>query len=203
MRPERDGMSVYNVRVFTAPIPSLKALSFEAEYAQEDNGDLVDSTAWNVLAAYQTEIVWKPKFSYRYAVFEGDDPSTATNEAFDGLLTGFYDWGTWWQGEIAGGYFLSNSNLVSHQLRVHTAPFESVTAGVMFFDFKLDVPQTFGAVTADDVAREIDLYADWSVNDNLILSFVLAAAEPGEVVERSSGRTDTFFYGMIFAAYSF
>ena len=26
---------------------------------------------------------------------------------------GFSDWGTWWQGEIAGEYFLSNSNLRS------------------------------------------------------------------------------------------
>ena len=86
----------------------------------EDNGDALDSTAWNVLVAYQLETTWKPKISYRYAFFEGDDPATPKNEAFDGLLTGFYDWGTWWQGEIAGEYFVSNSNLISHQLRLHT-----------------------------------------------------------------------------------
>ena len=44
------------------------------------------------------------------------------NEAFDPLLLGFYDWGTWWQGEIAGEYFLSNSNLISHQIRAHVTP---------------------------------------------------------------------------------
>ena len=42
-----------------------------------------------------------------------------------------------------------------------------------------------------------------ALNDNFILSFVAAAAEPGDAIEQSSGRTDTFWYGMIFAAYSF
>ena len=90
---------------------------------------LLDSTAWNALVGYQFEMPWQPKLSYRYAFFEGDDPTTTENEAFDGLFTGFYDWGTWWQGEIAGEYFVSNSNLISHQLRVHTKPNESISTG--------------------------------------------------------------------------
>jgi hypothetical protein len=53
------------------------------------------------------------------------------------------------------------------------------------------------------VAYELDWYMDWSVNDNITISFVAAIAEPGDAVEQSSGRTDTFLYGMIFAAYSF
>jgi hypothetical protein len=115
------------VRAYTVPFPNLKALSFEAEYAQEDNGALLDSTAWNLLVAYQLDMTWQPKVSYRYAFFEGDDPGTPENEAFDGLFTGFYDWGSWWQGEIAGEYFVSNSNLISHQLRVHATPTESIS----------------------------------------------------------------------------
>ena len=128
-RPERDGLDVYNLRAFTAPFGGLRGLSFEFEYALEDNGAALDSTAWNALRRYQVEGGWQPKFSYRYAIFEGDDPATAANEAFDGLFTGFYDWGTWWQGEIAGEYFVSNSNLISHQLRVHVTPNESITHG--------------------------------------------------------------------------
>lgn len=202
LRPERDGLDVYNARAFTAPFPNLKGLSFEAEYAQEDNGDALDSTAWNALVAYQLDMTWQPKVSYRYAFFEGDDPATPENEAFDGLFTGFYDWGTWWQGEIAGEYFVSNSNLISHQLRVHTKPNDAISTGLMLFDFVLDQPASAG-VTSDDVALELDWYMDWTVNDNFIVSFVAAIAEPGDAVEQSSGRTDTFYYGMIFAAYSF
>lgn len=202
--PQRDGMDVYNVRAYTAPFSRLKALSFEAEYAQEDNGEALKSTAWNLLVAYQLETAWKPKISYRYSFFEGDDPATATNEAFDGLLTGFSDWGSWWQGEIAGEYFVSNSNLISHQLRVHTKPSEAISTGLILYDFLLDQPASFGSqVTSDAVAQELDWYMDWTVNDNFIVSFVAAVADPGKAVEQSSGRSDTFIYGMIFAAYSY
>jgi hypothetical protein len=204
MAPQRDGLNVYNVRAYTAPFPNLKALSFEAEYVKEDNGDRLDSQAWNALAAWQFEAGWKPKLSYRYAFFEGDDPATQANEGFDGLLTGFYDWGTWWQGEIAGEYFLANSNLISHQVRVHMKPTEAISTGLIFYDFTLDNPAAFGpAVTSDSVGQEIDWYMDWSINDHFIFSLVAAAADPGKAIEQSSGRTDTFLLGMIYVAYSF
>ena len=62
-----------------------------------------DSNAWTLQSAYELSAVpWKPTLSYRYAFFQGDDPGTIANEAFDPLFVGFYDWGTWWQGEIAG-----------------------------------------------------------------------------------------------------
>ena len=202
--PQRDGLDVYNLRAYTAPFPNLKALSFEFEYAKEDNGAALDSEAWNALVAYQLETSWTPKLSYRYAFFEGDDPSTSTNEAFDGLFTGFYDWGTWWQGEIAGEYFVSNSNLISHQLRVHTKPNDAISTGLIFYDFRLDQTGSFGSnITSDSIGQELDWYMDWSINDNFIVSFVAAVADPGKAIEESSGRDDTFIYGMIFAAYSF
>jgi hypothetical protein len=201
--PQRDGLDVYNLRAFTAPFSGLKGLSFEVEYALEDNGRLLDSEAYNLLAGYQFASGWQPKLSYRYALFEGDDVRTiGTNEAFDPLFTGFYDWGTWWQGEIAGEYFVSNSNLISHQLRVHMTPREDIGMGVFFYDFLLDKPASAG-VTSDAVARELDWYMDWSLHDNFTLSFLVALADPGAAVEQSSGRTDTFVYGMFFVAYSY
>ena len=204
MAPQRDGLDVYNLRAFTTPFPGLKQLSFELEYAMEDNGDLLDSTAYNALAAWQFDNSWKMKLSYRYAFFEGDDPDTVENEAFDGLFTGFYDWSTWWQGEIAGGYLISNSNLISNQIRLTAKPTESISTGLIFLDFKLDHAESFDPlVTSSDIGTELDWYTDWTVNDNFVMSFVLAAAEPGEAIEQSNGRTDTFIYGMIFAAYSF
>jgi regulator of protease activity HflC (stomatin/prohibitin superfamily) len=74
--------------------------------------------------------------------------------------------------------------------------------GLMLFDFLLDIPAS-ACVTSDEVALELDWYMDWSVNDNFTLSFIAAIAEPGDAVEQSSGRTDTFYYGMIYGAYSF
>jgi hypothetical protein len=202
LRPERDGMDLINLRAYLTPLPSLKALSLELEYAMEDNGDLIDSTAWNALVGWQFEGAWTPKLTYRYAVFEGDDPGTTKNEAFDGLWTGFYDWGSWWQGEIGGEYFLSNSNLISNQVRVHAKPTESIGTGLILYDFHFDNTESAG-VTSDNIATELDWYMDWSVNDHFTLSFVAAYSTPGRAVEQAFGRDDDFYYGMIYVAYSY
>jgi hypothetical protein len=203
--PNRDGMSVYNARAFLAPFNFAPDLSFAGEFAQEENGDLLSSTAWSAQGAFQfSKLPWKPKLSYRYAFFEGDDPGTSTNEAFDMLLPGFYDWGTWWQGEIGGEYFLSNSNLISHQVRLHLTPSESVSGGLIGYSFLLDHPASFApGVTSDKLATELDAYVDWSLNDNIIVSFVAAFADPQEAAEQGFDRTSNFTYGMIYFAYSY
>jgi hypothetical protein len=203
LRPARNGMDVYNVRAYTAPLPNLQALSFEFEYANESNGDLIGSNAWNFQGAYElSEVAWTPKLSYRYAFFEGDNPETAKNEAWDPLLLGFYDWGTWWQGEIAGEYFISNSNVASHQVRLHLAPTPKLGTGVILWDFLADHPEALGA-TAKDVAFELDWYADWKLNSNVTMSVIAAFASPGKFVQQLYDRTQNFGYGMLFFAYSY
>ena len=201
--PDRDGMNVFNLRAFVG-VNAVPGLAFEAEWAREDN-DAFGSTAWTAQASYEfASVGWSPRLSYRYAVFEGDDPDTPDNEAFDPLIPGFYDWGTWWQGEIAGEYFLANSNLVTHQARLHVTPSASLSGGLIGFVFQADQPATFApGVTADDIATELDAYADWKINSNFTASFVAAFAEPGDAAEQAFGRTSTFTYGMIYLAYSY
>jgi hypothetical protein len=203
--PARDGLNVFNLRAYSAPLRQLPDLSFEVEYALENNGDLRKSTAWNVLASYQlAKVKWAPKVSYRYAFFQGDDPGTGADESFDMLIPGFYDWGTWWQGEIGGEYFLSNSNLISHQFRVHLTPSDAVSTGAFLYDFRVDQPQTFGSgVTSNRLASEIDFYCDWKVNSNFTLSLIAAMADPKQAAEEGYGRTSTFTYGMAYVSYAY
>jgi hypothetical protein len=205
VKPLRDGLNVYDARAFTAPFKNLPGLSFELEYANEQNGDLLKSNAWNALVAYEmSKVSWKPRLSYRYGYFEGDDPATPTNEGFDSLFTGFYDWGTWWQGEIAGEYFISNSNMISHQVRLHLTPSESVSGGLMAFAFKLDkLPVVEPPVTSKDVAFELDAYCDWKLNKAFTVSFLAAYANPQKFVEQAYARTKNFSYGMIYVAYAY
>jgi hypothetical protein len=204
-RPDRDGLNVFNVRAYSAPISEHPDLSFAFEYASERNADLRDSNAWTVQVAYElSQITWTPKLSYRYAFFQGDDPATPKNEAFDPLFSGFSDWGSWWQGEIAGEYFLLNSNLISHMVRVHVTPSDAVGAGVIFYDFRIDKPESYGPfVTDTHAAIETDGYVDWKLNSNFTISVVLAFASPGKAVEQATGRTKNFKYGMVYVAYSF
>jgi len=203
--PQRDQLNVYNARAYTAPIPAVKSLSFEAEYAAERNHDTLHADAWTAQGAYElSEVGWKPKLTYRYAFFEGDKPETTRNEAFDPLYLGFYDWGSWWQGEIAGEYFLSNSNLISHQVRVHVAPNDSVGGGLILYKFLLDQPASYApGVTDRNVALEADTYVDWKINRNFTASFIVAFADPETAVQQASGRTKNFKYGMVFLAYSY
>ena len=203
--PGRDGLAVFNARAYTAPVPTIPDLSFEVEYASEQNGDVLHATAWNALGAYELSgVAWTPTLSYRYAFFEGDDPATPRSEAFDPLLPGFSDWGAWWQGEIAGGYAFQNSNLISHRFRAHVAPNDALGGGLILYKFALDQPSTFEAgVTATDLAFEADLYADWKVNSAFTASFVLAFANPDSAAEQAFGRTKNFRYGMVFLAYSY
>jgi len=203
--PARDGLNLVNLRADTAPVPKLPDLSIAVEYASEQNGNAIDSHAWSLQSAYELSAVkWQPTLSYRYAFFQGDDPGTARNEAFDPLLPGFSDWGTWWQGEIAGEYFLSNSNLASQMVRAHLQPTEKVGMGVIVYDFRLDEPASYGpGVTDRHAAVEADGYVDWTLNDNFTISVVGAYAHPGKAVEQLTGRTKPFSYGMVYVAYHF
>ena len=119
--------------------------------------------------------------------FEGDDPDTADNEAFDPLFLGFYDWGTWWQGEIAGEYFLSNSNLKSHLVRAarRAERRRRRRAAVLQVQRSITRSRSEPAVTETDAAFEIDAYVDWKVNANFTVSLVGAYANPGKAVQQA------------------
>jgi len=199
----RNGMNVFDARAFTAPLRKVPGLSFELEYAYEKNADLIKSYAWNALAAYELSgVKWKPRLSYRYAIFEGDDPvTTAENEGFDPLFTGFYDWGAWWQGEIGGEYFLSNSNLISHQVRVHVTPSDAISGGVMGYVFNLQHAPI--GITSTNLLTELDGYCDWKANSNFTISFVAAMAVPQDAVTQAYNRTSNFYYAMIYVAYAY
>jgi hypothetical protein len=205
LEPGRDGLNVINLRAYLTPLPAMPQATMEFEYASERNGDVLNSNAWTLQAAYELSTVrWKPAVTYRYAFFQGDDASTPRSESFDPLLPGFHDWGSWWQGEIAGEYFLANSNLSSHLARVHVTPNDAVSGGLLFFKFLLDQPETFApGVTASSLAFETDLYVDWKINDNFTASVVAAFANPQTAARQAFDRTKNFGYGMVFLAYSY
>ena len=107
-------------------------------------------------------------------------------------------------GEIAGEYFLSNSNLLSHQFRAHVTPTDKVGGGLIFYDFRIAQPTSYGpTVTGNHAAFEGDLYVDWKATKNVLVSVVTAFANPGLAVQQLTGRTKNFAYGMLYVAYSY
>lgn len=182
----RDGMTVYSVRAQGTPLARAgqDALFLAFEYVHQGGGDVedIDADAWYLEAGYTlAELPWTPTLSYKYAFFSGDEnPVDGRNQAFDPLFYGMgRGWGSHIMGEIVGEYYLFNSNQQVHMLGVGLQPTEALAMGVLFYDFFLDEKTLYGTPVADDhFAREIDLYADYCVSDNLFLSATLAWAGP-------------------------
>ena len=203
LKPERDGLEVVNLRVYTTPFEV--PLTFEAEWVGEDNGPALKASAWYLQTFWTFKNTgWQPILYYRYAYFEGDKPDTPVNENYNPLFPGFQDWGSWWQGEIAGEYFLSNSNLKTHMLRLHTTPKDNIGTGLLFFDYKLDQPGSYqGGVVSDEIGQEINWYLDWNFHAYFSLSLVLAHTNPGKAVEEAFDRTKNFKFGMVYLNFSY
>jgi hypothetical protein len=173
------------------------------EYVLE-TGDPIDATGWYAEASYETDsLAWSPTFSYRYASFDGDNPSTADDEQFREIAYGDTDWGTWYQGEITGNYALGNGNTRTHLLRVEATPRDDLTLNLLLYSFTLDEPASLApGVTDDDWGKEIDLIAEWDGPAGIELTAVIGALFPGDAAIQYVGGDETWLHSMLYATYS-
>jgi hypothetical protein len=205
---DTDDLDVYDVR---ASWELLEGLTLSGEYALEES-DQIDADGWYAQVAYSfgDEAAWTPELSYRYAQFSGDDPDTADDELFREIAYGFTDYGSWYQGEIAGNYVLLNGNTTSHMLRAKVQPLEGVTVSLIYYNFALDQAGPFGEpeVTSDDFGQEYDLTVDWEATENVYVIGVFGVLQPGDAAEEwvTDGETYTgdedWIYGMLYVSYS-
>ena len=205
----RDGMQLATVRLNDLRMPGFEDAGVYAQYAREfGDGDDVDfdAQAFYVEPFYNFSwLPWSPTLAYRFAYFSGDaDPDDDEREDFDPL---FYDysrgWGTWTQGEIVGEYLLFNSNQVNHMVHLSATPAEPVTIGALYYHFDLAEKDYFGTpVDAKDFADEINLYVDWTVNDNLLVGALSGVAWPDSAAKELFG-DDPFYLLLAYAIVTF
>ena len=204
-RPERDGLNVFDVRAAVTPVPSVADLTVEFEYAREVQRRcprLERLVRPGRLPVERCGVDADAVVSLR--LLSGRRPRDSRERGVRSAVPRLLRLGHVVAGRDRGGYFLSNSNLVSHEVRVHATPIESIGTGLIFFNFNLDQPASFApGVTATDVAHELDWYMDWKLNKNFTLSLVAAYADPGKAVQQAFDRTKNFTYGMIYVAYSY
>ena len=206
----RDGMQVATVRINDLRIPGFQDAGLYAEYAKQfGDGDDVDfdAHAFYVEPFYDFSwLPWSPRLAYRFAYFSGDpDPDDDEREDFDPL---FYDysrgWGTWTQGEIVGEYLLFNSNQVNHMVHLSATPVEPVSIGALYYHFDLAEEDYFGTPVDDkDFADEVNVYVDWTVNDNLLVGALSGVAWPGSAAEEVFGEDDPFYLFLAYAIVTF
>ncbi|MFC6668762.1 hypothetical protein [Marinobacterium aestuariivivens] len=155
----RDGQETLSLRY--QGNAGVENLFLSGEYVDQDQGDdsRPDGDGWYLEAGWTfAGLPWSPTVNYRYAEFD---------EGFDPLFFGFSrGYGTWFQGEVAANYAGPfNSDATVQHLGVKASPTEMLSLGALFFDFS-----DTGAGTGALDGQELDLYAEWVVNQHLILS---------------------------------
>lgn len=165
LQRERDGMNAYSLRgESTAGIPDA---FFAFEYARQYKSS-GDETAWYGEAAYTlSSITWTPKLTYRYSRY-----SALWDPLFTGQSTGY---GTWFQGEVAANYagpFATNAAI--HHLGLVVQPHTGLTLGALYYD----ITTVSSRAGMDRTAQELDLYVEWAVNPNLIITPLLGLYRP-------------------------
>jgi hypothetical protein len=198
-----DKLDVYSGRATWKP---LTGFTLSGEYVQQES-DQIKADGWYAQAAYEAKgLPWTPVFSYRYARFTGDDPSTTRNENFRAIAYGYTDYGFWYQGEITGNYPLGNNNLISHMLRAKMQASEKVTLNLIYYNFTLDEPTALtggGPVTSDDWGDEVDFIVDWQATEKIYVIGVAGVLSPGKAAEQWVGGNDNWLYSMLYASYAF
>jgi hypothetical protein len=176
-------------------------LGFSGEYVDQSS-DQIDATGFYGQVSYALDSEsWMPVFSYRYAAFDGDDPTTAIDERFRDIAYGFTDYGSWYQGEITGNYVFSNANLKSHLVRASMQPKEGITVNALYYQFSLDQPSVLG-VASDDWGDEINLAVDWEATDQLYVIGMLGLLMPGSAAEEWTGGGSDWLQAMLYLSYS-
>ena len=191
----RDGQETLAIRANGSL--GVENLFLSGEYVDQDNGDAYvgdgNDHAWYGEAGWTfAALPWSPKLTYRYSSF---------SDGFDPLFFGFNrGYGTWFQGEVAANYAGPfNSDTDVHHIGLALTPAPTVQLGALFFEF-------------DDAGNgylngnEVDLYAQWVVNDHLVLSPLVgfytpeySAAEGGTQI----GGDDTNMYSQLIAIVNF
>ncbi|MFY0676746.1 MAG: hypothetical protein JXR18_05620 [Neptuniibacter sp.] len=177
--PQRDGQETISVRYQGSA--GVENLSLAAEFVDQDQGDnSKDANAWYAEAGWSfADTAWAPLVSYRYSTFD---------ENFDFLFYGASQpYGTWFQGEIAGNYagpVNTNADIQHLSAIVHPSPV--LRLGASYFNFDDN-----SALNND--GDEVNLWAEWVVNDNLIVSPLVGFYKPDSAVVQGNTDTNTHF----------
>lgn len=180
----RDGQSTVGMRF--QGNAGVENLFLSAEYTHQTQGDNTrkDGDAWYLEAGWTfANAPWSPSINYRYSQFD---------EGFDPLFFGFNrGYGTWFQGEVAANYAGPfNSNTGVHHVALKASPTPTLSIGALLFDFQGDSNDNLDAT-------EINLFAEWVVNDHLILSPVIGFYDPDKSAAQGGtqlGTADTSTY---------
>ncbi|MDR0279620.1 MAG: alginate export family protein [Paucimonas sp.] len=190
--PERKGMKLYSVRGQGNAGVSDLFLAGEHAWERKAGGN---ESAWYLEAGWTfSQLPGKPVVNYRYSRFsEGYDPLFYGN----GRALG-----TWFQGEVASNYAGPfNSNTRVQHVGVKAAVADSVNVGALFYDF-----DTIDRGLGDRDARELDLYAEWAIDEHWSVLPLVGYYKPRRGAEEGGsqlGGAGGNVYGQVLVVFGF
>lgn len=221
----RKGLNVYSARLAGSFLPFDRNILFFGEYIVQRNDDTGRKTrakGWYVEPGYNfAGHPWNPIVTYRYGSFSGDpDPNGGgTKRSFDSLFFGSgargLGPGTWFLGEIYGQYQQGLTNINVHQLGARIKPMEDLSLGLIYYRLNFNelgqvnqLINTGAPVTSKRAMDEVNLYAEWKVNEAVSIVPTLGVAFPGagyKQVDTGTGRTGdkTIMLGQVVVAFQF
>ena len=204
----RDGLQVYNLRVFKNT-GQKGGLFFKAEGGYQRNANF-DMSAW----AYYGELGWNfartqgsPAVSYRYAYFSGDDPDTKSYNRWDALYTGGNS-EQWVQGSNMYK-IVQNSNEISHRLQAVYSPLRKIQLVGQAWLFYAPQKNNIGGnpalstLKSDFYGTEFNLTVKYFHSRNWYFHLNTAYTLPGGAIKDIVPDTKDWFCLSFFARYSF
>jgi hypothetical protein len=190
---KRDGQKTMSLRY--QGNAGVEQLFLSSEYVKQTQGDnSKDANAWYAEAGWTfVDTAWSPSVNYRF---------TRYDEGYDPLFYGFSrGYGTWFQGEVAANYGGTSGNGIASDIQsvsIKASPTEMLSVGAVYFDISNNKNDTGGK----NDAKELDLWAEWVVNDHLIVSPLVGFYSP-KYSNSKQGNTDTNMYSQIIAIVPF
>lgn len=189
-RVPRAGLRTANLRLATSQLAGVDGLALEGEAARQTHARFeMAADAWYVSLGYElAERRWRPSLTYRYALFEGDDPATPGYERFDAPQSSGSD--NWLQGNIFKKTVV-NSNLESHRVRLGLTPSPAVGITLNYFYLWANEHNNRGGarplqqLPTRTLGQELDLTVSWALSRRLFLLGFAGWADPGSALEKA------------------
>lgn len=207
----RDGLKVWDVRAHWKNTVANQAGVFLAgEYAQQTHDDFnMKAEAYSAEAGYSwPSVKYAPTFSYRYAKFTGDDPSTERYERWDPLFSGGN--GEQWVQGINHFKVVQDSNLISHRFQARFRPHQKIELVPQYWIFKADSYLNLGGnpalsfLQSKDYGQELNLTLKYFYSRNVYVHGHIAYTQPGDAVKHAlNGQEKDWWSSMVFVRYAF
>ncbi|TKJ78625.1 hypothetical protein PspCFBP13509_15235 [Pseudomonas sp. CFBP13509] len=172
-RLERKGMNVYSIR--GQGNAGIENADFAFEVARQEKRSGSQRAMFFDAGYTFADVQWQPTVSYRYSRY---------SEGWDFLFQGGFR--KRYQGEIAANYAGSvTSNMQINDVLLSVRPTEKLTLNAMAFDYH----QLSRRNERDFAAREVDLFLDWMVTDNVTLSPLIGLYKPEKWFGNGGGQS--------------